>query len=86
MEFPMSQKLMPDYKVWRDRYNVTAMTGWRWDRDPDLGFPKPVYIQGRKYRNVDELDAFDERQRQKSGPTRKPPRGLGQPRKPTLNT
>jgi hypothetical protein len=58
----MTARLMPDAKV-RKRYGVTAMTGWRWDRDPDLGFPKPMWIQGRKYRSVDELDEFDARMR-----------------------
>jgi hypothetical protein len=31
--------------------SVSAMTFWRWDRNPDLGFPKPIKINGRKYRN-----------------------------------
>jgi hypothetical protein len=32
---------------------------WRWDHDPELNFPKPTYIRGRKYRDEEELDAFD---------------------------
>jgi hypothetical protein len=55
----MSKRLLPDPKVC-DRYNVTSMTLWRWDRDPALNFPKPIRIRRRKYRDVDELDAFDE--------------------------
>ena len=35
------------------------MTLWRWDHDPNLKFPKPVRIRGRKYRDEAELDAFD---------------------------
>jgi hypothetical protein len=53
------KKLIPDPEVWK-RYGVTPMTGWRWDHDPTLNFPKPVRIRGRKYRDADELDAFDE--------------------------
>ena len=55
----MQQKrLLPDPQVC-ERYGVTGMTLYRWDRDPDLGFPKPIYIRGRKYRDERELDAFD---------------------------
>jgi hypothetical protein len=49
---------LPEAKV-RERYGVCAMTLSRWDRDPDLGFPKPIYIRRRKYRHLSELDAFD---------------------------
>lgn len=35
------------------------MTLWRWDRDPNLNFPKAIRIRGRKYRDQAELDAFD---------------------------
>jgi hypothetical protein len=52
------KRLIPEPQV-RKRYGVTQMTLWRWDRDPTLGFPKPVVIRRRKYRDADELDAFD---------------------------
>ena len=51
-------RLLPDNKV-RERYGVSAMTLWRWDRDPSLNFPKAIRIRGRKYRAEDALDAFD---------------------------
>jgi predicted DNA-binding transcriptional regulator AlpA len=54
-----AKKLLPDPKVC-ERYNVTPMTLWRWDHDPDLNFPKPIRIRSRKYRDERELDAFDE--------------------------
>jgi hypothetical protein len=55
----MSEKrLLPDPIVCR-RYGVCSMTLWRWDHDPNLKFPKPVRIRGRKYRDQDELNAFD---------------------------
>jgi hypothetical protein len=53
------RKLIPDSKVAKERYGVSAMTLWRWDRDPELNFPKPIRIRGRKYRDADELDGFD---------------------------
>jgi predicted DNA-binding transcriptional regulator AlpA len=52
------KRLVPDPKVC-ERYSVTPMTLWRWDRDADLRFPKPTVIRGRKYRDEAELDAFD---------------------------
>jgi predicted DNA-binding transcriptional regulator AlpA len=51
--------LWPDAKV-RRRYGVSEMTIWRWDRKPELGFPKPVWINGRKYRRVNELLAWEQ--------------------------
>jgi predicted DNA-binding transcriptional regulator AlpA len=54
----MQKSLIPDPIVAK-RYHVSFTTLWRWDRDPDLNFPKPIRIRGRKYRDADELDAFD---------------------------
>jgi predicted DNA-binding transcriptional regulator AlpA len=54
----MSKRLLPDSKV-RERYGVCATTLYRWDRDINLAFPQPVRINGRKYRDEAELDAFD---------------------------
>ena len=30
----------------------------RWDRRPELHFPKPIYINGRKYRRQAEIWEF----------------------------
>ena len=46
--------LLPDPRV-GERYGVTSMTLWRWDRCPELAFPAPVVISGRKYRYLQEL-------------------------------
>jgi hypothetical protein len=44
----------------RQRYgNVSAMTLWRWLRDPQLGFPKPEPIRRRNYWKSEELDSWD---------------------------
>ena len=56
------KRLIPDRLV-QERYSVTAMTLWRWDRDPQLNFPKAYRIRGRKYRLEPELDEFDQRMR-----------------------
>ena len=43
------KKYIPASKVWRDRYGVSPMTGWRWEHDGTLGFPKPYYMGRFKY-------------------------------------
>jgi len=41
------------------RYGVTPMTIFRWTGDEHLGFPKPIYINNRKYWSDSELDAWE---------------------------
>jgi predicted DNA-binding transcriptional regulator AlpA len=54
-----AKRLIPDSEVCR-RYSIAGFTLWRWDHEnPELGFPKPIRINGRKYRVEAELDAFD---------------------------
>jgi hypothetical protein len=33
----------------------------RWDRKPELGFPKPVYFNGRKYRRWADIHEWTRR-------------------------
>jgi hypothetical protein len=68
-----SRRLIPDPVVARHRYGVSLRTLPRWDERAELGFPKPIWINGRKYRDEIELDAFDRRQAVKSAqiPARK---------------
>jgi hypothetical protein len=42
-----------------ERYNVCDRTIARWERDPNLGFPQPVIINGRKYHDEDRLTDWD---------------------------
>jgi hypothetical protein len=30
----------------------------RWDRRPELQFPPPIYINGRRYRRWDQIEEF----------------------------
>jgi predicted DNA-binding transcriptional regulator AlpA len=46
---------IPDRETRRICGGVSAMTIWRWERNPDLEFPKAVKINGRKYRNKPRL-------------------------------
>ena len=50
--------LLPDREVAR-RYGVSVRTVERWSANRALGFPTPVYIRRRRYRNIAMLDQFD---------------------------
>jgi hypothetical protein len=53
-------ELVPDPVVC-DEFDISSMTLWRWDRDPELvalGFPPPVFIRRRKYRSRQKLEKF----------------------------
>jgi predicted DNA-binding transcriptional regulator AlpA len=52
------RRWLPDPQVCK-RYGVSAMTLWRWDRNPEMNFPGPIRINGRKYRDEDALEAWD---------------------------
>jgi hypothetical protein len=51
--------LIPDSVVAKERYRVHPHTLRRWDKNPALGFPPPVYVNGRRYREAAKLDAWD---------------------------
>jgi len=55
-----NDEFVPDPQVWRE-FNVTPMTGWRWTRDPKLGFPPAIKIRSRNYRSRRAINAFRER-------------------------
>jgi predicted DNA-binding transcriptional regulator AlpA len=50
-------QLVPGRQVQRE-FAVSATTIWRWDRDPNLGFPPAIKINGRSYRSRQQLEAF----------------------------
>jgi predicted DNA-binding transcriptional regulator AlpA len=49
----------------RRRYPVSDMTIWRWSKDPEVAFPKPIKLgRGKTARchwATEELDEFDRR-------------------------
>jgi hypothetical protein len=52
--------LIPDQDVFRE-LSITAMTGWRWDRDPrmaGLGWPPPIYRGRYKFRDSLQYQKF----------------------------
>ena len=58
---PSHDTLVPDPQVQRKSSGVTAMSIWRWDRDPELiklGWPPPIRIRSRKFRSRIALEDF----------------------------
>jgi predicted DNA-binding transcriptional regulator AlpA len=51
---------VPDPEVWSE-LGVTAMTGYRYTRDPNLNFPPPIKIRNRNFRSRRLLEAWKER-------------------------
>jgi hypothetical protein len=53
-------ELVPDPQVCKE-LSVSAMTIWRWDRDPQmaaLGWAPPIRINKRKYRSRKQFEKF----------------------------
>jgi hypothetical protein len=50
--------LLPDREV-AQRYGVSVRTVERWSANRALGFPPPVYILRRRYRDIETLDKWD---------------------------
>jgi hypothetical protein len=54
-----SKPILLSDRLVAERYDVTVRTLERWDEKPELGFPPPVRIRRRRYREIDKLDAWD---------------------------
>ena len=43
-----------------DRFGgISVMTLWRWEHDKQLRFPRPTSINGRKYYDLAEIEAWE---------------------------
>jgi hypothetical protein len=73
------QALIPERLV-ALRYGVSARTLPRWDQIPALRFPPPIYVNGRRYREVAALDRWDIENSRKAAAWPATPR-TGRPRK-----
>ena len=65
-------KLIPDRLV-ALRYDVHVRTLARWEATPGLGFPAPIYIRRRRYREIEKLDAWDRANARKAADPHNPP-------------
>jgi predicted DNA-binding transcriptional regulator AlpA len=52
-----NDELVPDPQVQRE-LGITAMTLWRWTRDPALDFPAQIKIRERNFRSRKQLESF----------------------------
>jgi hypothetical protein len=53
-------QFVPDPQVCKE-FGITAMTLWRWDHDPDLGFAPRIQIRGKNYRSRKMIEDFKQR-------------------------
>jgi hypothetical protein len=54
-------KIVADTDIRRDLGGVSRMTTHRWDRDPNMtaiGWPPPISINGRLYRDLQLYECF----------------------------
>ena len=49
---------------------VSDMSLWRWLNDPDLGFPRPIYIARRRYWRAAEISDWIEARAEATGAAR----------------
>ena len=70
-------KLIPDRLV-ALRYDVHVRTLARWEATPGLGFPAPIYIRRRRYREIDKLDRWDKTNARKVANPHNPSRAVAQ--------
>jgi predicted DNA-binding transcriptional regulator AlpA len=50
--------LLPTKEVMSRLGGVSQMTIWRYLKDDELDFPKPIYIKTRRYWREDDLEAW----------------------------
>jgi hypothetical protein len=65
--------LLADARV-AERYDVCVRTLARWDEIPDLGFPPPIYIRERRYRELAKLERWDRVNARRAAAARTKPR------------
>jgi predicted DNA-binding transcriptional regulator AlpA len=43
----------------KERYQISEMTMWRWEKNEAIQFPKPMVVGRRKYFKEEELTAWE---------------------------
>jgi predicted DNA-binding transcriptional regulator AlpA len=57
-----SQRYLPAKQVC-ERFNISLMTLWRWVSNSAMGFPRPIYINRRRYFVESEITQYVANQR-----------------------
>jgi hypothetical protein len=61
MQQPQDTDIFLDARAVKRRYGGRSdMALWRWSRDPDLGFPTPIYIGKYRYWRLADLIAWEQ--------------------------
>lgn len=64
----MENKKLINAKDLREIFgNVSDMTIWRWLDDKEMGFPRPIYINQRRFWRIADIDQFIARQAELGG-------------------
>lgn len=48
-------------------YDISQMTLYRWTRDHRLNFPKPIWVNRRKYYDLAEIEAWERKRSASTG-------------------
>jgi predicted DNA-binding transcriptional regulator AlpA len=76
-----SPAFIPAPQVWR-RYDISDMTLHRWLRDPDMGFPQPVYLGRMRYFVLADLENWERSRVRASAARAAPARKTARPAEP----
>jgi hypothetical protein len=50
-----------------ERYSISPMTRYRWERDPQLDFPDPMKINRRSFWALSDLKIWESKRAQSAG-------------------
>lgn len=53
-------RLLPARRIW-ERYGVCSRTLDRWLGNAEIGFPRPIVLNSRRYWRQDDIEAWERR-------------------------
>ena len=56
--FGTQERLLPARQIW-EHFGICSRTLSRWLAQGDLGFPRPIFVNGRRYWRLAEIEAWD---------------------------
>ena len=59
--FGTQERLLPARQVW-EHYTITSRSLSRWLARGNLGFPRPMVVNGRRYWRLTEIEAWERAQ------------------------
>lgn len=57
-----NSQIQPEFLTANDiaaRYRVSKMTLWRWIKSEEVNFPKPIYINKRRYFRIADIAKWE---------------------------